>query len=221
MQASLAPVSSRAQHRAPKSRDLPVRAGYHIRRLTSQTQHVFLDVRNAMAAGMVAMLVTASVPVLFGWHSTVVVSGSMTPGVRPGDVVVAGPVTRDTTTRTAPGTVVLVDDPAEPGRLLLHRLVDYDDMGRMILKGDANPGPDSTPVPVQKLKGVATLRIPYVGLPYLWVQQGLYLPALGAVAVLLALIAWQPAQIHERVANGRYGSRRARRRAGGRHRSRS
>jgi signal peptidase len=146
-----------------------------------------------VAAGIVGMLLVAIAPVLVGWHSTVVVSDSMAPGIRAGDVVVAPSTKR----RVAPGVVVLVENPAAPGRLLLHRLVDYDDQGRMILKGDANLGRDSTPVPVENLKGVASLRIPYIGLPFLWVREGLYLPALAAVIFVLAVsMRWPLGHAH-------------------------
>jgi signal peptidase len=141
-----------------------------------------------VTAGIVGMLLVAIVPVLVGWHSTVTISDSMAPGIRAGDVVVA-PSTKQ---RVAPGAVVLVEDPAAPGRLLLHRLVDYDHQGRMILKGDANLGRDSTPVPVENLKGVASLRIPYVGLPLVWVREGRYLPVVAAVGLVLAVSMWRP-----------------------------
>ena len=146
------------------------------------------DVQGAVTAGIVGMLLVAIVPVLVGWHSTVVVSDSMAPGVRAGDVVVAS----STKQRLAPGVVVLVENPAAPGKLLLHRLVDYDSQGLMILKGDANLSRDSTPVPVENLKGVARLRIPYVGLPFLWIREGLYLPAIAAMGLVLAVSMWRP-----------------------------
>ncbi|WP_164842548.1 S26 family signal peptidase [Actinoplanes solisilvae] len=167
-----------------------------------------------MIASVAALLVLAVAPALIGWRSTVVVSGSMTPAIQPGDVIVARPATSDTAARTAPGAVVLVDNPAAPGELLMHRLVDYDSKGQMILKGDANPEQDSTPVPMRNLKGVASLRIPFIGLPFLWFQEGRHLLALGTVALLLALIIWPTAGYDESRPSapaGRHRARRARR----------
>ena len=93
----------------------------------------------------------------------------------------------------AAGAVVLVDDPANPGELLMHRVIRFDDAGRMITKGDANATADTTPVPMANLVGVPRIRIPYIGLPYLWMQQGRYLPAMAGGILLLALLLWQPA----------------------------
>ena len=143
------------------------------------------------------MALLAFAPALIGWHCTVVVSGSMTPGIQPGDIVVAKPVAYSTRRRLAPGAVVLVDNPASPGRLLIHRLVEYDKAGQMILKGDANPASDSTPVPIQNLKGVGKLRIPYIGLPYFWVKERRYLPVAAVAVLLLVVMAWRPADSYD------------------------
>ncbi|GAB2604517.1 hypothetical protein Aab01nite_78210 [Paractinoplanes abujensis] len=153
---------------------------------------LLLDVRDALVACLVGMLLVAVAPIVIGWRSTVVVSGSMEPVIKPGDVVAARPVAAADRTGIRPGTVVLVEDPAEPGRLLMHRLVRYDEQGRLILKGDANQAADSTPVPPERLRGVARMRVPKVGLPYLWVQQDRYLPVVAFAVLLVALIAWQP-----------------------------
>jgi signal peptidase len=188
-------------------------------RLRSYVLEAYLNLRHAVIAGIAATLVLAVAPVLLGWYSTVVVSGSMAPGIRPGDVVVARPVAHGTTARVAPGTVVLVDNPAVPGELLMHRLLHYDGKGQMILKGDANAAQDSTPVPSKNLRGVASLRIPYAGLPYFWIREGQYLPAVAAAALLVIVMAWLP---HRYDVSGAATSRvlRRHRRAGGRHRAR-
>ncbi|WP_157432785.1 MULTISPECIES: S24/S26 family peptidase [unclassified Actinoplanes] len=138
------------------------------------------------------MLLISVAPALLGWKPTVVVSGSMLPTIRPGDVVVAAPVPDDPRSRVKPGRVVLVDDPALPDELLMHRLMRYDTDGRMILKGDANASPDSTPVTLESLRGVPRLRVPFIGLPFLWVQQGRFVPVVAAGFLLLFLVVWQP-----------------------------
>ena len=151
-----------------------------------------LDARQAFLAGLVGLLTLAMLPAVFGGRSAVVVSGSMAPAVRPGDVVLAMPVARTANARPAAGKVVVVADPVRPGSLLMHRLIKYDDESRMILKGDANQVADSIPVPLKDLKGVAKVRIPYIGLPYLWVEQRSYLSAAAAALVVLLIAAWRP-----------------------------
>lgn len=127
----------------------------------------------------------ATVPVLFGQISTTVMSDSMEPGLRAGDVVILKPVTSD---QVKLGQVVLVDDPDIPGRLRLHRLLDVR-RGDLVLKGDANATPDSSFVTADKLHGVGWLRVPWIGLPVLWMRNGTVLP-IGLTAVALALLAW-------------------------------
>ena len=134
-------------------------------------------------AVLLGLLATA--PVAFGQISTTVMSDSMEPGLHAGDVVVLRPVTSN---RVRIGQVVLVDDPDYPGRLRLHRLFDVRH-GSLVLKGDANATPDSSSVSASKLHGVGWLRVPWIGLPVLWMRDRTYLP-LGLAALALVLLAW-------------------------------
>jgi signal peptidase len=149
------------------------------------------DIRDTVLACVVGMVLTATAPAVFGWHTTVVVSGSMYPRIKPGDVVAARPVPASKRAHLALGTIVLVKNPAEPHELLMHRLVRYDAQDRLITKGDTNAAADSTPVPLANVLGVARLRVPFVGLPVLWVRQRRYLPAAATAILLLTLVLWQ------------------------------
>ena len=161
-------------------------------RARAELADLLLNIRQAVLAGLAGMMLLAVVPVVLGWTTTVVVSGSMMPRIRPGDVVAAAPAGDTARKPVARGTVVLVDNPVHPGTLLLHRLVDYNADGSLVTKGDANAARDSTPVPVRNLRGIARLKVPYVGLPYLWFQQGRYVPVVATVVLLLALVLWRP-----------------------------
>lgn len=148
--------------------------------------------RRAVLAAAAGLILCSVAPAAFGWTTAVVASGSMTPSVRTGDIVAASPVAPAEIRRIAPGTVVLVEDPAAQGKLLLHRLVDFTPDGRMITKGDANAVPDSMPVPPGNLRGRARLRIPALGLPMVWFQHGDYAPvaALGFLGAIT--LCWRP-----------------------------
>ncbi|WP_250032939.1 signal peptidase I [Paractinoplanes maris] len=159
-----------------------------MQRARTRARWLLLDCRDAFVTCLVGLLLVSVAPVVLGWKSTVVVSGSMMPKIRPGDVISAAP----SPDKITAGTVVLVDDPAHPGELLLHRVVRLDDDGRMITKGDANQTADTTPVPMANLVGVPRMRIPWIGLPYLWIRQGRYLPVIAAGVLLLALLFWRP-----------------------------
>ena len=164
------------------------RDGWSRQRTRTQARWLVLDTRDAVVACIVGLLLVSLAPVLMGWKTTVVVSGSMMPRIQPGDVISAAPPPLEVET----GTIVLVDDPAHPGELLMHRVIRFDETGHMITKGDANPTADSTPVPMANLVGVPRVRIPYIGLPYLWIRQGRYMPVGAAAVLLLTLLLWQP-----------------------------
>jgi signal peptidase I len=133
------------------------------------------------------LLFWAAVPALWGWTPTTVSSDSMAPRIRTGDVVISLPIPP---AAVKIGQVLLVDSPEHANQLRLHRLVAVNEAGELVTKGDANPTKDSTPVMRSAVRGVAFLRVPFVGLPGYWLRDGDILP-LAALAVgttgLLAL----------------------------------
>ena len=147
----------------------------------------FYELRRAALAALVGLLVWSLLPVLFGCTTTVVVSGSMVPTLRPGDVLVVSPVKAGDVGKLAPGKVILVSDPAHLGQLLSHRLVGFTTDGNLITKGDANAVRDGRPVPPSDVRGVARLRVPWIGTPKVWARDRKLAPmlALGVVVVTL------------------------------------
>lgn len=77
-----------------------------------------------------------------GWRSVVLTSGSMSPSIRAGDVVVASPSDGQA---LSPGSVVVLSDPAGSG-LITHRIAALNPDGSYSTRGDANAQPDSTPL---------------------------------------------------------------------------
>lgn len=138
------------------------------------------------AATLIWLSFIAFTPTLFGWDSRVVISGSMTPRINTGDVVVI----QKTTNGLAPGGLVTFHDQAQPGRIMTHRLVRQLPNGQWITKGDANASQDSTPVPVSAVIGRPRLVVPLVGLPTYWRAAGEYPTTrlvMGATALLVLL----------------------------------
>lgn len=117
---------------------------------------------------ILAMLAWAILPGAIGWTTTTVMTGSMEPRIHPGDVVVSRPAAADAATL---GHVLLVDDPDHAGRLRLHRFAEFAPDGNLTLRGDANSTNDSTPVAPSAVHGAAVLRVPYVGLPIVWLAE--------------------------------------------------
>ncbi|SDD63872.1 LamG domain-containing protein [Auraticoccus monumenti] len=149
---------------------------------------VAVGARSVLAA-VVALALWGALPALIGWQPTTVVTGSMMPRIAVGDVAVAAPAAPEA---VVPGRIALFDDPDHAGRLRLHRVVDVDEQGLLVTRGDANPADDSSHVDPATVHGVGVLRVPAVGLPVVWFHEGrLGLLALvgAAVAALLALSA--------------------------------
>ncbi|WP_251334317.1 ice-binding family protein [Kocuria rosea] len=142
---------------------------------------------------MIAALASiAVIPALFGWHATVIETGSMEPHIAPGDVVVLSDLPAD---RAVPvGGVVQFTSPAgaQPSgveRSMLHRIViDHED-GTYATAGDANADVDSTLLVRDQITGQARLLVPFIGLPALWLGAGQHLPlGLWAAATVAALL---------------------------------
>lgn len=133
---------------------------------------------------ILGMLIWAVLPSALGWTPTTVMTGSMEPRIRPGDVVVARPAPPD---GAALGHILLVDDPDHRGKLRLHRLVDFAPDGHLILRGDANRANDSTPVAPDAVHGIAVLRVPLVGLPMVWFAEKNWGPFATVVAAVAGL----------------------------------
>ncbi|BAJ73189.1 signal peptidase I [Microbacterium testaceum StLB037] len=136
----------------------------------------------AALAVVFGMTFWAVAPLVIGWQTTTVMTGSMEPAIQPGDLVVSRPIDP---AELRPGQVILVTDPDHPGRLRLHRLhaVDGDEL---ITKGDANPEADSSPVLRSDVLGVGALRVPWIGIP---IQQARDGDAVGLTSTVLGLVA--------------------------------
>ena len=129
-----------------------------------------------------SLLFWSHAPMVLGWQSRVVISGSMLPTIRIGDVVLVGAATPGPST-LPPGRIVLVRDPTRSTGYYLHRLRRYETSGKVVTRGDANPVDDYPAVDRGQIVGQLRLVVPLVGLPMLWWQQQEWV-RLGALAAL-------------------------------------
>jgi signal peptidase len=126
------------------------------------------------------------------WHATPVLSGSMRPGLQPGDVVVTQRVPiRDLHVRD----VVVFHPPNEGERQTVHRIVKLTVKGgttAITTWGDANPVADPA---VSSLSGATAYRavriVPLLGYPAMWLQNGNH----GVMAIVLGAILFIAAVI--------------------------
>ena len=126
------------------------------------------------------------------WHATPVLSGSMRPGLQPGDVVITQRVPiSDLHVRG----VVVFHPPNEANGLTVHRIVKLTVKGgttSITTWGDANPVAD--PV-VSSLSGTTAYRVvrvvPLLGYPAVWLQnggRGMLAIGLGVILLLVAVV---------------------------------
>lgn len=141
---------------------------------------------HVLLAGILWLTLWATVPRLFGWHPTVITGGSMMPNIQPGDIV----VTKDAAgTEVVVGAVITFEDPGARAHLVTHRVVELLADGTVRTKGDANQSADSFTVRSSEVRGRAVLRIPAIGLPLLWMEQGRWQLVTGSLFGL-ALLTW-------------------------------
>lgn len=119
----------------------------------------------AYLAVVAGLLVWTLLPLAAGWQVAMIMSDSMAPALRAGDVVVV-----QRRSDAEPGHVVLADDPDHTGRTRTHRVDSVRHDGLLVLRGDANPHPDSSPVAREDVHGIARLRVPFLGLPAMWLR---------------------------------------------------
>jgi signal peptidase I len=126
------------------------------------------------------------------WHATPVLSGSMRPGLQPGDVAVTQRVpVSDLHVRD----VIVFYPPNETQRQTIHRIVKLTVKGgttSITTWGDANRMADPA---VASLKGATAYRmvrvVPLAGYPAIWLQnggRGLLAIGLGAILLVAALV---------------------------------
>jgi signal peptidase len=151
----------------------------------------------AAASFVLVVLLSAALPLAVGGTSMVVRSGSMTPAIRTGDVVVVRPIAP---TEAEVGDIVTFKDPTGSGRLLVHRVRAISQAGsevEVITKGDANTTQERWKVAADGTIGTVAYRLPALGFAVGWIGSpagriGLViLPALLLAAMLLMRI-WRP-----------------------------
>ena len=143
-------------------------------------------------------LFAAVAPQLGGYRSFTVRSGSMTPAIETGDVV----VTRSISPLSARvGDVVTFVDPEGTGKLFSHRVQSVRAAGdevAFVTRGDANTSTEHWRVPADGSIGRVAYRIPKIGYALAWVDSGparLALVAIPALLLLWTALAriWRPA----------------------------
>jgi signal peptidase len=139
---------------------------------------------------LTSLAVWAVVPFIMGWVPTVVVSGSMEPLIKVGDIVAAERITAAEVGSGAVkvGQVLLADNPLKPGSFITHRVVTVRPDGKYTTKGDAVIGIDRVPTPAANIVGIERYRVPYIGIPVVAMKNGNPAPMAAFITISSAAI---------------------------------
>jgi signal peptidase len=150
----------------------------------------------ALATLVVGVTAFAVLPSLAGYRSMTVLSGSMTPTLDVGAIVI-GETIRPTEARV--GDIVTFPDPKHRGRTITHRLKRIRVEGTtayMVTRGDANDTAERWNVPVSDEIVRVAYHLPKVGYARAWLTSRIgRLAAVTAVVFLLGLVLielWRP-----------------------------
>jgi signal peptidase I len=126
-----------------------------------------------------------------GWQLQAVESGSMAPTYPVGSLLVVEPIDAS---QVAPGMAIVFQDPAEPERLVTHRVVGTvpGDELQFWTQGDANPAQDPFPVPARFVRGRVRSQIDGLGFAADWLRwPRSFLLLVALPGVLLLVTEWR------------------------------
>jgi signal peptidase len=154
-------------------------------------------VRSAAAVTLTLLLLGAAGPDVLGYRSFTVLTGSMVPTLRVGDVVVEKAVRPE---QVRIGDIVTFRDPARRGRLITHRVTSIAIRGGQAAvhtKGDANTAGEEWSIATTEQLGRVVHRVPAIGYIAVTSMQRpgrvicIVIPAIGLAAWALVAI-WRP-----------------------------
>lgn len=135
---------------------------------------------------MIVVCGLALVAISPGYNAYIVRSGSMSPSLNPGDLVVTGPVGGLLTREIQPGTMVTYQ---RANSIVTHRAISVD-ASTVLTKGDANEDTDASPVAISDVLGIYLFKVPFAGylVAFTHSKLGWFLVILLPTAALLGLI---------------------------------
>ena len=125
-----------------------------------------------------------------GWKIGNIVSGSMDPDLKVGDLAIAEPLD---SSQIRSGDIIAFRSPEDPDTIITHRVIGIVGSGDSIgfqTKGDANHSPDHFLVPAENLEGKITLHVPYLGYFIGFSQTRSGFAALVVIPITLLITGW-------------------------------
>lgn len=125
-------------------------------------------------------------PSVFGFKAMTVLTGSMKPKIKPGDLVIVSNIKNYNSIKV--GDTVTYK--SKENILITHRISGIDNKGgsrTFITKGDANPVADVEPVTQNQLEGTYVTKIPYIGYAEMFVKTGAGIISLIVIPLILIM----------------------------------
>ena len=108
---------------------------------------------------------------VFKYEPVAIVSNSMTPIFYRGDIVIYSKPTEEELKKIDENTIIIY---SREKQIIAHRVIskyEKGDITYFITKGDANNGEDGAPVPEDKVIGIYSCSVKYIGYPTVWLNQ--------------------------------------------------
>lgn len=107
----------------------------------------------------------------FDYHAMAIASGSMSPKIEKGDVVIIEKLEEGEHEDLEKGQIIAFE---HRGVVVVHRLINIKKVGEeyyFYTKGDANASEDAYSLSKEEIIGIVNIRIPFVGLPTVWLNE--------------------------------------------------
>ena len=115
----------------------------------------------------IGLIVAVTLPAAFGLHPLTVLTGSMRPGIQPGDMVIDQPIHPS---QIRVGDIVTFQDP-EGDRTITHRVRKVnigEGQAHVVTRGDANDTVERWQIPLTGQVGRVVYQVPKIGYPVTW-----------------------------------------------------
>lgn len=117
------------------------------------------------------MLLVSLASGIFKYKMIAIGSNSMVPAIYKGDAVILREISKEEYLRLEKGDILAF---SYDNKVIVHRIDEVKietDTVKIITKGDANNNKDNYKISYSDIVGVVNLKIPYIGLPTVWVRE--------------------------------------------------
>lgn len=154
---------------------------------TDLLTNVLLYAFYAAVALIIVLLFSSALPIPGGIKTFVVQSGSMEPTIKTGSVVIVKPEAN-----YAKGDVITFGPRSKTKPPTTHRIIDIDDKGNFVTKGDANEDQDFRATNRYEVIGKVLFSIPFIGYAVATAQKPWGFMIIVGIPALL--IIWEEGQ---------------------------